>query len=91
MTRVVSSVALLATMTLCFNMGHLYYALLLIAFGGTCYWELININRHELKDSKNKLIYVIEAMPPLMQGFYLLPKTFIRRILVDNDSMFNFR
>lgn len=91
MTRVVSSVALLGSMTLCYNMGHLYYSLLLIAFGSRCYWELININRHEFKDSQNKLINVIEAMPPLMQGFYLLPKTLIRRVLVDNDSLINFK
>ena len=91
MTRVVSSVILLGSMTLCYNMGHIYYSLLLIAFGFRCYWELININRHELKDSKNKLINLIELMPPLMQAFSLLPKTFIRRILVDNDSMINFK
>lgn len=91
MTRVISSVVLLGSMTLCYNMGHIYYSLLLIAFGFKCYWELININRHELKDSKNKLINLIEAMPPFMQAFYLLPKTFIRRILVDNDSLINFK
>ena len=50
MTRVLSSVALLGSMTLCYCMGHLYYSLLLIAFGLQCYWELININRHEEKD-----------------------------------------
>ena len=66
MTRVASSVILLGSMTLCYNMGHIYYSLLLIAFGFRCYYELININRHELKDSKNKLINLIEAMPPFM-------------------------
>lgn len=91
MTRVLSSVALLGTLTLCYNAGHLYYSILLIAFGAQCYWELININRHELKDKKNKLIILIELLPPLAQGFYLLPKTFIRRILIDNDSMINFK
>ena len=91
MTRVISSALLLGSMTLCYNMGHVYYSLLLIAFGFKCYWELININRHELKDSKNKLINLIEAMPPFMQAFYLLPKTLIRRILVDNDSLINFK
>jgi len=91
MERVVSSVALLGTMTLCYLMGHLYYSLLLIAFVFKCYFEIVNINRNQRKDSKNELISFIEICPPFIQFFYLLPKTFIRRILVENDSLINLK
>jgi len=91
MERVVSSVALLGTMTLCYLAGHLYYSLLLIAFGFKCYFEIVNINRNERKDSKNTLISFIEICPPFIQFFWLLPKTFVRRILVENDSLINLK
>ena len=91
MERVVSSVALLGAMTLCYSMGHLHYSILLISFGFKCYFEIVNINRNQRKDSKNELISFIEICPPFIQFFYLLPKTFIRRILVENDSLINLK
>ena len=85
-TRVISSVALLAAMTLSFWMGHVYYSLLLIAFGFQCYWELINIYRHQENDKQNGLLIVIEMMPPVAQAFYLLPKTLVRRTLIEGGE-----
>lgn len=89
--RVVSSVFLISFMCACYAAGHLYYTLFLMYCGFKCYFELVNLQRNELKDSKNKFATIIEWFCPLCQTFYLLPKTFYRRILVDNDRMVNFK
>ena len=76
---------------MCYAAGHLYYSLLLLWCGFKCYFELIAINRNAEKDAKNKLGKVLDWYVPLMHCFYLLPRTFVRRILVDNDNLFDFR
>ena len=51
--RVISSVALLGAMVLCYAAGHIYYALLLIGFGFKCHFELMNISRREELEARN--------------------------------------
>jgi hypothetical protein len=65
--------------------------MLLLFCGFKCYFELIAINRNVEKDAKNKLGAILDWYVPLSYCFWLMPKTFIRRILVDNDKLFDFR
>lgn len=78
-------------MTLCFNAGHIYFSFLLIALSLKCYQELIDIPRNIEKDSKNPFGVVIDIWLPLAFVFNLLPKTLLRRILIDNDSLIDFK
>jgi phosphatidate cytidylyltransferase len=89
--RVLSSVFLISFMCLVYAAGHVYYSLFLLYAGFKCYFELIAINRNEAKDKKNKLSLVIDWYFPLGYAYFLMPKTFVRRILVDNDSKINFK
>jgi CDP-diglyceride synthetase len=91
MIRVVSSVMLISFQCLCYAAGHLYYSLLLLWCGFKCYFELIAINRNVEKDAKNNYGKFLDWYVPLMHCFFLLPRTFVRRILVDNDNLFDFR
>ena len=91
MIRVVSSVTLISFQCLCYAAGHLYYSLLLLWCGFKCYFELIAINRNVEKDAKNKIGKVLDWYVPLGYCFFLMPRTFVRRILVDNDNLFDFR
>lgn len=88
--RVVSSVFLISFMCICYAAGHMYYSLFLIYAGFKCYFELIAINRKLEKDAKNMFAKTLEWYTPLSFCYYLLPKTFIRRVLMDNDSMVDF-
>ena len=56
-----------------------------------CYFELIAINRNPEKDAKNKMSTLMDWYFPLVYSYWLMPKTFIRRILVDNDSLIDFK
>ena len=76
---------------LCFNMGHIYFSFLLIAFSLKCYQELVDIPRNIEKDSKNPLARLIDVFLPIAFAFNLLPKTLLRRILIDNDSLIDFK
>ena len=78
-------------MCVCYAAGHLYYSLFLLLCGFKCYFELIAIRRNEIKDAKNKLNTLLEWYAPISFCFYLLPKTFVRRILIDNDSLYDFK
>jgi len=78
-------------MTLCYAMGHIYYTLLLIGFAFKCHFEIMDINRNRELEAKNPMSKVIEWFVPVLFCFYLAPKTFIRRILIDNDSMIDFK
>jgi len=78
-------------MCLCYAGGHMYYSLFLLYAGFKCYFELVAINRNLAKDVKNKFVTIIEWYIPLSFCFYLLPKTFIRRVLMENDSMIDFK
>lgn len=89
--RVLSSTILISFMCLCYAAGHLYYSLFLLFCGFKCYFELIVINRNEQKDSKNMFNKLMDWFSPIGFCFYLMPKTFIRRILIDNDTMINFK
>lgn len=89
--RVISGIALFGFMVLVFTAGHVYYSLFLLFSGFKCYFELIAINRNVIKDGKNKLNIFIDWYVPICYAFYLIPKTFIRRILIDNDSVYNFK
>jgi phosphatidate cytidylyltransferase len=89
--RIVSSVFLISFMCLCYAGGHMYYSLFLLYAGFKCYFELVAINRNHIKDSKNKFVHILEWYIPLSFCFYLLPKTFIRRVLMENDSMIDFK
>lgn len=91
MLRIVTSTTLISFQCLCFALGHIYYSLLLLFCGFKCYWELIEINRNQIKDGKNKLVKIIEWYFPLTYAFFLLPKTFIRRVLIDNDHLIDFK
>ena len=87
----VSSVALISFMCLCYAAGHLYYSLFLIWCGFKCYFELVNIKRNEEKDAKNVMSKVLEWYIPLLLTLYLTPKTFVRRVLVDNHALIDFK
>ena len=89
--RVASGLALFLLMVLVFTAGHVYYSLFLLFCGFKCYFELININRNLIKDKRNSLLTVIDWYFPICYSFHLVPKTFIRRVLVDNDSVYNFK
>ena len=89
--RAASGVALFGLMALCFTAGHVYYSLFLLFCGVKCYFELININRNPIKDKKNKFNTVLDWYFPICYAFHLIPITFIRRILIDNDSVYNFK
>lgn len=89
--RIFSSVLLLGTMALCYAMGHIYYTLLLIGFAFKCHFEIMDINRNRELEAKNPMSKVFEWFVPVLFCFYLAPKTFIRRILIDNDSMIDFK
>ena len=91
LVRVVSSTFLISFMCLAYAAGHLYYSLFLLYSGFKCYWELINIRRNSNKDAKNKMTTVLEWYAPIGFCFYLLPKTFVRRIYIDNDSLYDFK
>lgn len=89
--RIVSSVFLISFMCLCYAGGHLYYSLFLLYSGWKCYFELIALNRNPDKDKKNALSTTIDWYAPFIFTFYLIPKTFVRRILIDNDSIIDFK
>jgi hypothetical protein len=91
MIRVASSVLLISIMALCYAGGHMYYSLMLLFAGFKCYFELADINRDPIKDAKNKLATLLEWYIPMSFCFTLLPKTFIRRVLVENDRMTGFK
>jgi len=78
-------------MCLCYAGGHMYYSLFLLYAGFKCYFELVQINRIPSKDAKNKFVTILEWYCPLSFCFYLLPKTFIRRVLMESDSMIDFK
>jgi hypothetical protein len=78
-------------MCLVYAAGHVYYSLFLLYAGYKCYFELIAINRNDIKEKRNKLGALIDWYFPLTYTFFLMPKTFVRRILVDNDSKINFK
>lgn len=77
-------------MVLVFTAGHFYYSLFLLFCGFKCYFELIAINRNLIKDKKNSLDRTIDWYFPICYAYHLIPKTFIRRILIDNDSVYTF-
>ena len=89
--RILSSVFLISFMCLVYAAGHVYYSLFLLYSGFKCYFELIAINRNNIKEKRNKLATVIDWYFPLTYAYFLTPKTFIRRILIDNDSKINFK
>jgi phosphatidate cytidylyltransferase len=91
MLRVVSSVTLISFMCLTYAMGHLYYALFLLWCSFKCYFELIKINKIERKEAKIYLQSALEWYGPIGFCFYLTPYTLIRRVLVDNDSLNDFK
>lgn len=91
MLRVVSSTVIISFMFLMYAMGHLYYSLFLLWCGFKCYFELIKINKVERKEGKNHLQTLLEWYAPVGFCFFLMPKTLIRRVLVDNDSLNDFK
>jgi len=88
---VVSSIALLSLMHFTFSCGHIYYALFMICCGFKGYFELVNLSYHDERVGRSLLATMLDYFIPLGFLFYLLPKTFIRRILIDNDSLFDFK
>jgi len=91
MIRVVSSVTMISLMCLTVTMGHIYYSLFMLACGFKCYFELIAINKVERKEKKIWLQKSLDWFAPIGFCFYLLPYTLVRRILVDNDSIIDFK
>ena len=77
---------LLGAMVLCYQMGHIYYTLLLIGFGFQCHFELMNINRKDVLEAKNPAQKVIEWFLPILFAFYLTPKLFMRRVLLEKSG-----
>lgn len=84
--RAISAMVLGAIMILGIAMGHLYFCLLLIMFSFKCYFEIINIKRRQEKEDKNAFAPFLEVIMPLGFFFYLMPKTFVRRILLENGT-----
>ena len=91
MIRVVSSTFLLSFQCLSYACGHLYYALFLLYCGFKCYFELIQLKRNERKEKKIVLQHVLDWFYPIALVFTLAPRTLLRRILVDNDSLWDFK
>lgn len=89
--RIVTSTTLISFQVLTFCMGHFYYSVFLLLCGFKCYFELIKINKVEQKENKIPFQVLIDWLVPLGFCFYLLPYTLIRRVLVDNDSIHNFK
>lgn len=72
-------------------MGHFYYSLFLLCCGFKCYAELIKINKIERKEAKIYLNHIVEWYWPCLFCFYLTPHTLVRRVLLDNDSLVDFK
>lgn len=84
--RVSSSIGLLAIMVLCYQMGHMYYSLLLIMFGFQTWREMMNISRDDKLDEKNPLNKILEWYFPLLLTYILTPHLFMRRVLFQHSS-----
>lgn len=69
-------------MTLCYNMGHIYYSLLLIGFSLQTWREMMNISRDDRLDAKNANNKILEWFFPLLLFFVLTPHLFMRRVLL---------
>ena len=64
-------------------MGHLYCAFLVLYVSSSMYKEIISLKRKEEKDKRNVFSW-IDWYNFGVFAFFLLPKLFLRRILVDN-------
>ena len=88
--RIFSSIALLGSMVTCYWLGHIYYTFLLIGFGFKTHFELMDLNRNDKHEAKNPTFRIVEWIVPLLTAYYLTPKTFMRRVLVENEGLFDF-
>lgn len=77
-------------MVLCFWLGHIYYTFLLIGFGFKTHFELMDLNRNDKHEARNPTFRIVEWMVPLLTAYYLTPRTFMRRVLVENEGLFDF-
>ena len=90
--RIITSITMVSAQCFCYSAGHIYYALLLIYCGTKACFELQNLtNTSEKKYKPNLISKILDYMIPYAYFFYLCPKTFIRRVLIDNDSLFDFK
>lgn len=91
MIRVVSSTFLISFQCLSYACGHLYYALFLLYCGFKCYFELIQLKKNERKEKKIFLQHLLDWFYPIAFMYALAPRTLLRRILIDNDSLWDFK
>jgi len=86
----VSSFILVSFLCICYSAGHFYYTCFLIWATFQMYFEMLKLFLN-YKKPPNMISQFLDYLFPCLFCFYLAPKTFIRRVLIDNDTMYNFR